>query len=148
MTTTPAGAFAAIQARAISQITGLPMYWQNEKTTLPDDPTPFVYFEWITDRAEMAGFGGGRSANLYRNAGELVGYVFIPNDWGLAEGLTRAETVASAFRSYRSDAISCFGASVEPLGRGADMIPPGLSSAVGNYSVVMVLCEMHYDQIG
>lgn len=146
--TSPAGAFAAIQARANSEI-ALPKYWQDENNNdLPDTPTPFVYFEWITERAELAGFGGGRGANLYRNTGELVGYVFIPVGWGLAEGLSRAETVAAAFRSYRDDYISCFGASVEPLGRGADMIPPGLSSAVGNYTVVMVLCEMHYDLIG
>ena len=67
-----AGALAIIRARAESEITTLPLYWQDEDNfALPDEPTPFVSFELIVRRGRIAGFGAGRGANLYRTPAEL-----------------------------------------------------------------------------
>lgn len=146
--TTPSGAWAAIRARAEAQITGLPMYWPDESFRLPDQPAAFVYFEMLADTSYVAGFGSGRGANRYRNPSVLNAYVFVPMGWGLAASLTRAETVAAAFRSYRTSEISCFEASIQPIGQGESLTPPGLSSAAGNYACSVVAIEFFYDLIG
>jgi hypothetical protein len=64
------------------------------------------------------------------------------------EALTRGETVAAAFRSFRSDDVSCFGAGVHPVGKGTEIIPPGLESAAGNYAASVVIVDCFFDQIG
>jgi len=125
------------------------MHWQDDDFDLPDTPEPFVYFEIEMDRAFVAGYGGGRFNNLYRNTGELHAYVFIPTESGMDLGIDYGEQVASTFRSYRSADVSCFGASVEPLGKGAELIPDGLlRSAAGNYSVTLCVVDFYFDQIG
>lgn len=143
-----AEAFVALKARATAQIAGLPLYWQDETNVLPRIPGPFVYFELDTSRGRLAGFGGGRGRNLYRTAGELVGWVFWRRGEGLGVGLAHGETVAAAFRSWRSDAVSCFGATVQPVGEGASLVPPGLASPAGNYSCVAVVVALSFDQVG
>lgn len=140
--------FAALKARAAAQITSLPLYWQDERNVLPPTPAPFVYFEFSTDRARHAAFGGGRGSNLHRVAGELIGYVFWRRGAGLDVGLGYGETVAAVFRSWRSNEVSCSVATVQPLGEGAALVPPGLSNAAGNYSCVAVIVALHFDQIG
>jgi hypothetical protein len=141
-------ALAALQARAAAQITTMPLYWPDENIELPDEPIPFVYFFIDPMKAQIAGFGGGRGSNLWRNEAELQGFVFVPVGWGLVEAVTRAEAVAAAFRSYRDDNVSCFGAGVHPVGKGAEMIPPGLDSAAGNFACAVAIIDFHYDQIG
>jgi hypothetical protein len=37
---------------------------------------------------------------------------------------------------------------VHPVGKGAEMIPPGLDSAAGNYACAVAIIDMHFDQIG
>lgn len=147
-TTDLAGAFAILRARAEAQITTLPLYWQDENNTLPDDPAPFVFFEMIARRARLAGYGSGRSANLYRTPCEFNAYVFVPRGQGLSTAAGYAETVASAFRSYRLGGVSCFDATLHPVGEGEALTPPGLSSAAGNYTCVVVNVNLHFDQIG
>ncbi len=128
--------------------TALPMHWQNDNVNLPDRPAPFAYFELEMDRAFLAGFGGGRGANMYRQSGSLLCYIFVPIGEGVAVGLAYGEQVASTFRSYRSVNVSCFAASVEPLGKGAELVPDGMRSAAGNYSAVLVVVDLYFDQIG
>ena len=148
-TTDLAGALAIIRARAEAQITTLPLYWQDEDNfDLPDEPAPFVYFEVIARRGRIAGFGAGRGANLYRTPAELNAYVFVPRGMGLPAAAVLAETVAAAFRSFRSGGLSCFDATLHPVGEGEALVPPGLSSAAGNYACVVVSVSLHFDQIG
>ncbi len=123
--------------------------WQNEDGgPLPDDPAPFVYGEFITERGRLAGFGGGRGRNLYRNPAVFDLYVFVPRGVGLAPASDLAESIAVLFRSFRSEHVSCFDASVLPGGDGADLKPPGLSSEVGNYFWASVEVSLFYDQVG
>ena len=148
-TTDLAGVLAIIRARAEAQITTLPLYWQDEDNfDLPDEPAPFVFFELIVRRGRIASFGGGRGANLYRAPAELNAYVFVPRGIGLPAVAVLAETVAAAFRSYRSGGLSCFDATLHPVGEGEALVPPGLSSAAGNYACVVVSVSLHFDQIG
>lgn len=146
--TTISDAWAAIQARAAAQITTLPLLWQHVDNTLPDTPAPFVYIEMNPGRARLASFGGGRGDNRWRQQGEIQAYVFVPRGQGLAVALGYAETVAAAFRSYRDATISCFGASVMPVGQGSDLAPPGMTSVAGNYACAAVAVDFFFDQIG
>jgi hypothetical protein len=146
--TTIVTAFAALRALAEANITTMPLRWPDENNELPDEASPFVSFVIDPTKARIAGYGGGRGNNLYRNEAEFQAFVFVPIGWGIAEALTRAEAVAAVFRSYRDDNISCFGASVHPVGKGAEMIPPGLDSAAGNYACAVAIIDMHFDQIG
>jgi hypothetical protein len=148
-TTDLAGALAIIRARAEAQITTLPLYWQDEDNfDLPDEPAPFVFFELIVRRGRIAGYGSGRGANLYRTPAELNAYVFVPRGIGLPAAAVLAETVAMAFRSFRSGGLSCFDATPHPVGEGEALVPPGLSPAAGNYACVVVSISLHFDQTG
>ncbi|MPZ41308.1 MAG: hypothetical protein GEU95_25330 [Rhizobiales bacterium] len=127
----------------------VPLRWQNEDgEPLPDDPAPFVYTEVLTGRAALAGFGGGRGNNLYRNPLLVDVYVFVPKGEGLDQAEQIAEQIAVLFRSYRDDVVSLFDATVYPGGDGADLKPPGLTSEVGNYAYCAVEVTGHFDQIG
>lgn len=146
--TTLAGAFDVLRTRAEAQITTLPLYWQDEDNTLPDEPEAFVYFELTARRGTLISIGSGPGGNLYRTPCEFDGYVFVPRGQGLAIAAGYAETVAAAFRSYRSGGVSCFDATVHPVGEGEALTPPGLSSVAGNYACVVVQVSLHFDQIG
>jgi hypothetical protein len=140
---------ASLKARAASQITMLPVYWDKDaKPTLANDPAPFVFLMIEVDPGRFVAFGGGRGANLQRNSGELLGYVFVPRDWGLEQHASYGEHVASAFRSYRDDHVSCFAASVQPAVDGSNLKPDGLSSEVENYACIVVAVRFHYDLVG
>lgn len=143
-------AHAALKARAAAQVTLIAtQLWPDENNVLPDDPAPFVFFELITDRAAFIEMGGGRGSNRMRQTGELHGFVFVPRGWGLEASLPLAEHVAAAFRSYKATgAVECGAASVHPVGEDADLVPPGLSSAAGNYACILVTVPLFLDQVG
>lgn len=141
--------WADIKLRAQAEISGVQLFWPLEPNELPDQPAPFVYFDMVVDptRAPVA-FGGGRQRNLYQYRAELVGYLFLPRNYGLADSTKMAERIAKAFRSYRSDAISCFGATPIPAVDGAAMVPPGLKSAADQYDCTAIAVALTFDQIG
>lgn len=142
---------AALKARAASQITlfDAAVYWdKDQKPTLPNDPEPFVYFLIETDPAEFVAFGGGRGANLQRVSGELIALVHLPRDWGLEQHAAYGEHVAAAFRSYRSEHVSCFAVEPQPAFDGSALTPPGLDSEVVNYSCIVVAVPFTYDHVG
>jgi len=136
-----------LRARAEANIT-LPMFWQHETNELPDTPESFVYFEIDPARPFLAGFGGGQGNNRYRSGADFNAFVFVPVGQGVRVALQQAETVAALFRSFRSGDISCFEASVHPVGQGAEITPPGLSSAAGNYACAVAIVSLSFDQIG
>lgn len=148
-TTTLAGALAVLRARAEAQITTLPLYWQDEDNfDIPDEPAPFGFIEFIARRGQLVSFGSGPGGNLFRTQGELNAYVFVPRGQGLPVAAGYAETVAAAFRSYRSGGVSCFDATCHPVGEGEALNPPGLSSVAGNYACVVAQVSLHFDQVG
>lgn len=131
------------------QLDRVPLRWQNEDGgALPDTPSPFIYTLFHTGRAGIAGYGGGRGNNLYRNPARVEAYVFVPKGVGLDQAEYVAEQVAALFRSYRDEHISCFDATVYPGGDGAELTPPGLTSEVGNYFWAACEVSLHFDQIG
>lgn len=156
--TTLATALAAFQARIADPVYApvdgdsaeIPRWWQDDNNVLPDTPAPFIFFEIIAVPGQAVSYGGGRGANRYRNAGELNAYVMVPRGQGLATMAGYAEQVAAAFRSYRTTDISCFNATVMPIGDGASLVPPGLSGAdvAGNYSCCVCSVDFFYDTIG
>ncbi|MCS3690947.1 hypothetical protein [Bradyrhizobium elkanii] len=128
--------------------------WQNEaqdslgSISLPDTPSPFVYCEFLIEGARVAGYGGGRGANLYRNSARLVAYVLVPKNEGLDEAESIAEQVAALFRSYQDGTITCFDATVYPGGDGVTLHPAGLSSPVGSYFFATTEVSLIFDLIG
>lgn len=153
--TTATGAYAVIRARLEASVpvdsggNPLVLRWQAEPgEPLPDEPAPFIYTEFLADPSSLASFGGGRAQNRYRNPATVDFYVFIPNDWGLQEVTNIAEQVATLFRSYRDNDISCFDATVYPGGSGASIKPPGMDSEVGNYFYATVQVSLFFDLIG
>lgn len=151
--TTSSQAYAVLRGIIEAGMT-IPLRWQNEdadsdgNVALPDTPEPFVYTEFLTEPAEIAGFGGGRGANLYRNPARLDLYVFVPRGAGLTLALDYAEQAAALLRSYRDSNVSCFGTSVYPGGDGAMLQPPGLASEVNAYFYATVEVSLHFDQMG
>lgn len=146
MTTTYPAAWAALRTRAATEI-AVPVFWQFEDNRLPDVPETFAYVEMITERAGFIEIGGGRGANRHRHEAELNLYVFVPIGRGMQAALDAAEPVASVFRSFRQSGVSCDGAEIHPVGQGAELVPPGLSSAAGNYCCVVVSVPVHFDQL-
>lgn len=150
--TTASDAFAAIKTRLTNnKPSGLTfLVWQNEDpTALPDTPAAFAYVEFLVERSSgPAAFGGGAGRNLYRNPARVVVFVFVPRGKGLVTALDLAEQVATLFRSYRDNAVSCFEAVVQPGGDGAEISPPGMASEVNNYYWATVDVSLYFDQIG
>lgn len=123
--------------------------WQGESgDPLPDTPAPFAWTSFVADQGRVAGFGNGRGANLYRHAGQIEAYVFVPLDWGADTALAIAEQYAAVFRSYRDATMTCFDATVDPGGPGSMIKPPGLDSEVDAYWYCGVLVSLSYDLIG
>lgn len=146
---TLADVITALKARAASQITMLPLYWdRDERPTLPEMASPFVFFTIDASPARFVAFGGGRHANLQRTAGELIAFIFLPRDWGLEQHATYGEHVAAAFRSHRDEHVSCSAVSPSPAVDGSSLAPPGLDSEVDKYACTIVAVPFHYDGVG
>lgn len=152
--TTTSQAYSALRAILEGSNSLPPLRWPNEDEdstgaiALPDTPAPFIYSEFLTEPAELVAFGGGNGANRYRVPARLEVYVFVPKGWGVGPATDYAETAAGLFRSYRDDAINCFGATVYPGGDGAALSPPGLPSEVSNYFWATAEIALFFDQIG
>lgn len=144
--TTITEAFAAIKARAIATVSGPALAWQDEDNLLPDAPADIVYFEMVTEGGGFLEMGGGRGSNRHRHRAELMAYVLFPRGKGLAYGLSVAEPVAAAFRSWRASGVSFQGATVHPSGEEEPLVPPGVASAAGNYACVTVVAPFTFDQ--
>lgn len=145
------GAYDAVVARLTGEGSGIdiPIRWQDDQAEpLPDTPAAFVYVEIETERGGIAGFGGGRGANLFRNPCWVMAYVFVPKGQGARVVGGLAETIAARLRSFRDADISCFEGTVLFVGSGAALKPPGLRSDVGAYSCAIAEIAMSYDQIG
>lgn len=151
MSVTAAQALAAIRARLDAGGFAFPLRYQGEDSgPLPDTPSTFAFVVFNNDGSGRgpAAFGGGRSANLYRNQATVDAYVFAPNGEGLSVAIEAAELVAAQLRSFRDASISCFSADVIPVGEGSQLTPPGLNSEVSNYQCAVAEIALFFDQIG
>jgi hypothetical protein len=153
ITTALAAIRARLEAVAITDAQGntLPFRWQGEDGgDLPGTPAAFAYVELENYGAGRfpAGYGGGSGNNLYRNEGQINAFVFVPNGQGLSVAVALAEQVAARLRSFRDSTVSCFSASVHPIGEGTSIAPKGMNSEVNNYTCAVVEIAFHFDQIG
>jgi hypothetical protein len=156
--TTLTGAFNALRSKllelpAIQDVHGnvLPFRFPGEDSgPLPNEATAFAYVELENQGGGRgpASYGGGRGQNLYRNECLLTAYAFVPNGEGLAVAADLAEAIAARLRSFRDANVSCFAASVHPIGEGEALSPRGLASEVNNYTCAIVEVALHFDQIG
>ncbi len=150
--TTVVGAWLAVKARlqAVDSGISFPLRFKGEDAgPLPDIPAAFGFVLPNSERGYLAAFGGGRNRNLYRNPMIIEAFIFSPNAEGIDVALGYAETVAARMRSFRSDDISCFAATVYAVGDGESISPPGMSSSeFNNYQCAAAEIEMHFDQIG
>jgi hypothetical protein len=127
----------------------VPLRWQFERETgLPDEPSAFVYTEFLVESAEFMEHGRGRGYNRFRNFARAVSWVFVPQDTGLTEAELIGNQIADLLRSYKDTAITCEQAEVFPGGDGASLVPPGLSSEVGNYAWATCETQLFFDLIG
>ncbi|MFN4283516.1 MAG: hypothetical protein ACK4NA_12840 [Alphaproteobacteria bacterium] len=137
--TTANEAFLACKARLDGAALGYPVIYDNvTDMPLPDSPSVFARAEFVTDPGRILAYGGGRGGNTYRNFALFVVHVLVKRGTGLSAALTRAETVAALFRSYRTSQVSFREAWVES----------GRAAADGNYYVASAVCEFWFDQIG
>lgn len=140
---------SSLKARAASQITMLPVYWdKDERPTLPDVPAPFCFAAIETDPARYVSFGGGRGGNIKRVAGEVQGYVFLPKAYTLELHASYGTHVADAFNAFVDDHVSCGAAEPQPVVDGSSLKPDGMDSEVTNYDCVLVVAPFYYDRIG
>jgi hypothetical protein len=149
MAVTTDQAIAAVRARLNSGSYSYPLYYHGDQVlTLPDTPAPFGFVIFNNEGSTLAGFGGGRGNNLYRNRARVEVFVFAPRETGLEWVCALAETVATRLRSYLDDSIACFQADVIPIGPGATLSVPGLSTEVNNYQCAVVESLLFFDLIG
>ena len=142
-------AIAAVRARLDGGGFAFPLYYHGEPSAnLPDQPSTFGVVVFENFGSALAGFGGGRGQNLYRNSAVVSVYVFSPFGYGQQAASSQAEPIANRLRSYRDDVVSIFNADVKPFGPGADFSIPGLSSEVSNYQCALVEAFLTFDQIG
>jgi hypothetical protein len=151
--TTVSQARGVVRSRIEAGGLNVTLRWPNEDAgPIPGQPEPFVYTEFNVERGNVAGYGGGRGNNLYRNMARVEAYVFVPKGEGLTQAETIAEQIAALFRSYRDTDISCFDATVYPGGDGAELTPTGMrqseSGNIGNYFWASVEVSLHFDQVG
>jgi hypothetical protein len=126
----------------------LAMRWRGEPNPpLPNTPAPFVYTLFSASRSGFIENGGGAGHNRHRNPGAAEILIFIPNDWGEAEGTKIAEAFQALFLSYSDNGVTVTDATVYPGGSGSDIAVPGLEEP-GNYIWAGCDVEFYFDQIG
>ncbi len=138
---------SSLKTRA-AQITQLPVYWDKDAKPTIDPENPFVFILYESFPAVYAAFGGGRGGNEQHTEGELTCLVFVPRDWGLEQHALLGEHVASAFRSFRDDHVSCGAVTPQPAVDGSNLKPDGLASEVENFGCTVVSVPFWYRQIG
>ena len=132
----------------------VPLRWQFERKdsngspTLPDDPAAFVYTEFLVEEGAFVEHGRGRGYNRFRNFARALSWIFVPQDSGLDEAELIANQIANLLRSYKDAAITCEKADVLPGGDGASLVPPGMTSEVGEYSWAACETMLFFDLIG
>lgn len=150
--------FNAIRNRIEAGSLNPPIWWPNEEEnsdgekTLPDTPAAFIHIAFHTDRGYLAAFGGGNANNLWRNQGLIEAYYFVPRGEGLDAALDGAETIATLFRGYRTETVSCFDASVRAGTSASNLNLSALNqetqTVADNYHWAVTQVSFHYDQIG
>lgn len=125
------------------------LFWYGDPDqTLPEFPTPFAFTMFEAERSGVIEIGGGRGANRHRNPALATVYVCTPKDTGQQRATDIAEGVATLFRSYKDNGITCDSATVYPAVDGTRLNPPGSDSDVGNYMVAACEIEFYFDLIG
>ena len=132
---------ALIRARAAANFTAIPVLYPNEVNGDIPEATPesFAFLEVLSEREYLAGYGGGRGANLWRQLARIEARIFTPAGSGTLDGEVLAKAFAAVFRGQRFDGVSCFAAEVDSEGTPAER---------GNYWVTRVTVDAQWDLHG
>jgi len=142
-------AIAAVRSLLDGGSFAFPLYYHGESSViLSDVPATFGVVVFDNMGSVLAGFGGGRGSNLYRNSAVVSVYVFSPFGYGQQDVSLQAKPVADRLRSYRDDVVSIFNADVKPFGPGADFSITGLATEVSNYQCALVEAFVTFDTTG
>lgn len=89
----------------------VPLVFLNENHVVPDTPSAFVLIEFTGGDDAVAGFGGGRGNNLWRQPGVVTVHACVPRGHGAALAEGYVEDALAILRGKRIGAVSCWGGS-------------------------------------
>jgi hypothetical protein len=128
-------AYTAIRSRLDGTAGLIPLRYADDVTPLPDEPEAFARVEILTDRAQLAAFGGGAGNNLWRTDARIEAQVLIPLGTDEADGLASAEAIAAVFRGQSFSGLQCLA---------AEVYPGAVTEASGNYRGHLVTADFYY----
>lgn len=131
-------AYAVIKGVFDANWTTTPAYFENADWDLSASPAALVYVEVFSSFFDQASIGSGEPAdNLWREEGQILAHILVPNGTGTVTARTLAKAVANLFRGKDISGIR-FGAI--SLGAGE----PGTTD--GNYFRMTSTIEWERDE--
>ena len=99
--------YDVIEQRLTDQWSATPVVFENRSWPLADAPAAFVYVEVFGDYFDQESIGGGEglSANLWREGGQLLMHVMVPNDTGTSAARGFAKQLVDLFRGQDIDGV-------------------------------------------
>lgn len=91
--------FATIKGYLEAEWTATPLAFENDGFSPPNDPEPWVLIEVFGDFFEQESMGAEvQAANLWREAGQMLAHVMVPQGTGSVVARTHARAVVDLFR--------------------------------------------------
>jgi len=99
--------FDVIHNRLTTSWTTTTVVFENEDWPTPDTPAPFVFVEVFGDffNQESIGGGDGLNDNLWREGGQLLMHVMVPNGTGTSQARTYAKSLIDLFRGQEIGSV-------------------------------------------
>jgi hypothetical protein len=106
-------AFALIETTLRGNWTLTPLVFENEGFELPDQPAHFVYVEVWGESYRQESLGAEtRDANLWRESGQLMMHVMVPDGIGTSLARQYAKQLVGLFRGQDIDETTFRDASI------------------------------------
>lgn len=95
-----ADVYDAIEQHLAALWTATPVVYENQSWPLADQPAAFVYVEIFGDYFDQESIGGGPELtdNRWREGGQLLMHVMVPNDTGTRQARLLAKSLIDLFR--------------------------------------------------
>lgn len=97
-------AFDAIEGHLRSEFTGAPLVFENEPWPQQETPSTFVLVEVFGDFYVQESIGAP-GQNLWRETGQILMHVLVPNDTGSREARMVARELVGLFREVSVDGV-------------------------------------------
>lgn len=131
----------AVRAFLEANYTELPLVFENETQSVPEDGSAFVFVGFrggLFDRASIGALEGAEDANIWREEGTLLLEVNSPSGAGPVVARQYARTLCNIFRARQIGAISFSSMSLGAAER----------SIEGNYWPFIVAIDYLHDTYG